>query len=827
MKYRLISICLVFAFAKTALGFMQPSFDEFSSERIFNEEGYIFTQNKYQISRESLANKGFADSSALLKALPFVNLSGFGANKALNLRSTKATTYLNGVKIDNALPFYFGFAPLDTINPRFAENLSLTLGASAVIYGSGAKGGVVEFESISAEKKREFSVGGGYTSFLDGGNSGYNANAIYKDGFGDLFLDLGLDYAELGGSRLTDKATQMSARLGLFYDLNAANRLKFTADFYTADIKWAGLNTFTRFDDADYSSTMGGAFSSATKIYTFYPRMFYLKTNYKFEQMPSESVDRGEFFSLDDEILGLVQSRLTSTLGYEHDFSPRAVLEFMGFFSINSSKISDAPTITSKFLEFQSLIFKDQKQNFEGSEFSDTKFGVNAEFSYTHERGKFTLGTQNAFEQGKSTFSRTMGNDQLFVKSGRNHNNSYVWTFLYDTKSEISSKELTNAIFATEQYHFNRFFHIFGGVRAQRHSTKLEVKGTHKNESLLFAQDTPENSTLTSSVMDEIYSGTKSSTNFAFELMPSVKYSSSGTIYARFVRGYTNLPALYTAKRQISNLISGGENTNKADISWEQTDAKDEIYDTFELGFKDFFTSENLTAIFNANAFYTATQNEFYAVRNFSPIIEIQAKTAAGASGELFVNDGTIFGVYEKTRRVGVEVALSQYLFGGVLGFNESLSYAKAEFQGLGGWEQMPYHSTYKATLAVNLTPFEWLNLWAQGAFFSSQKVLAKRDLTSAENFSGGGTYNGSQVPVRVNGVIQEMSEFEDDLKAYSLIDVGVSVNLWGFTISGGVRNLLNTYYYDYYNRDSIDNFGFGYIIGNGRSYFVGMRYKY
>lgn len=835
MKRYLISIYLIFAFVNVAPGFMQPSFDEFSSERYFNEDGYILTKNSFKISAQNLKNKHFARGEDVVRYLPFLNLSNFGANKSVDFRaSQRATLYLNGVKIDNALPFYFGFSPLNTINSPLLESVEFTPGAGAVLYGSGAKGGVAEFSTLSNSRDSLFSVGGGYSTFTDGGNPSYNAYAIFKDSFGDLFLNFGLNYSELGGQRLSDKAQQIGAKFGFVYDFNHANRLKFSADFYRGEIKWAGLNTYARYDDSVYDSTMTHMHGTIERVLYFYARMYYMKTHGLSEILPNENTDKTEFFSYNDEFVSATQTRLTASLGYEIDFSSKANFNITGFFHQNSIKTADTP-ISSAYFDFQSLVFKDQNLNYTGNEFSDNKFGLNANFSYAHENGKFTLGTQNIIENDKSIYARDItGNSQMFCQNCNyaNADASWVWRFAYQTKSEISSKEMTNAVFATEQYRLNKNFHIFGGVRYERHKSEFDIDAKHINEAYYFKQSTPENYTYNLATSPEIYNDTQTKSHIAFELMPSFRYSISGSIYARYERGYTNLPPLYAFKRTLSNAHGSGnntQNTNIVDISWEKTKFDDEIYDSFELGFRDFFSGENFTAIFSANAFYTLTNNEFYATRNFNPVVEIfaqeRAQNANANNANLYFISPNIAFSYDKTRRIGLELNFTQYLFGGVIAFNESLAYTKAEFNENGQWQEMLYNPTYKATLGVKFEPFSWINLWAQGAFFGAQKVLSTKGATTSYN--GFTNFSPVQLPTRVDQVWQEESAYEDDLKAYALFDVGVSMNLWGFRVDAGVRNLTNTFYYDYYNRDSLDKMGFGYLIGTGRSYFVGFSWEY
>lgn len=65
-------------------------------------------------------------------------------------------------------------------------------------------------------------------------------------------------------------------------------------------------------------------------------------------------------------------------------------------------------------------------------------------------------------------------------------------------------------------------------------------------------------------------------------------------------------------------------------------------------------------------------------------------------------------------------------------------------------------------------------------------------------------------------------------LKGYNVVDVGLSIGFKGLKLSAGVRNVFDTFYYDYYNLDSLDPINnYGYILGTGRTYFIEGRFIY
>ena len=53
-------------------------------------------------------------------------------------------------------------------------------------------------------------------------------------------------------------------------------------------------------------------------------------------------------------------------------------------------------------------------------------------------------------------------------------------------------------------------------------------------------------------------------------------------------------------------------------------------------------------------------------------------------------------------------------------------------------------------------------------------------------------------------------------------------MNFKDIKISAGVRNVADTLYFDYYNLDRLDPINnYGYILGNGRTFFIEGRYIY
>ena len=64
--------------------------------------------------------------------------------------------------------------------------------------------------------------------------------------------------------------------------------------------------------------------------------------------------------------------------------------------------------------------------------------------------------------------------------------------------------------------------------------------------------------------------------------------------------------------------------------------------------------------------------------------------------------------------------------------------------------------------------------------------------------------------------------------KGYNLTDIGIAFTTKHFSITGGIANLFNSFYYSFYNADSTDSVvGLAFLPAIGRSYFIQGRYQF
>ena len=247
---------------------------------------------------------------------------------------------------------------------------------------------------------------------------------------------------------------------------------------------------------------------------------------------------------------------------------------------------------------------------------------------------------------------------------------------------------------------------------------------------------------------------------------------------------------------------------------YRDTELKNETYYTAELGWKEIigrriipvgFMDIDISALlFSANVFYTASQNEFF------------------FEGDTY--SGLTVGNYDKSRRLGGEVALEQILFNGMIRFNESFMYLKAEKDQGEGWTTMPYTYDYKGTFGASVDVSGFLEIvnvslavWLQNSIYGNQQVVSKT--TKADDAGDGRTTIYTIV--------------DDDplkLKPYLISDFGltIGINKGMGTFTAGVKNVFDTVYYDYYNNDrsaAVNENRF--VFGRGRTVFVEGTFKY
>ncbi|HEF3294564.1 TPA: TonB-dependent receptor [Campylobacter jejuni] len=329
---------------------------------------------------------------------------------------------------------------------------------------------------------------------------------------------------------------------------------------------------------------------------------------------------------------------------------------------------------------------------------------------------------------------------------------SHTMTTLMDMDKQ------SHSIFALDSHEFNDIFSISGGARYE-----YSLYDTNRNyTSNMIISSVPRPST------PELFSTDDTSHNFAFEITPNFKYSDTGKLYIKYERGFVSpSPAQFVNKDQ---------KTQK----YYSANLNPEIFDTFELGIDDFWWD---FYGFNLTLFYTLSKDEISYLGN---------PHATGGGFWQYYN-------IDQTRRLGVELSLSQNFLDDDLILRESLTYLDAKIsKGVNDGMRIPYVSKIKATAGLE---YAW-----------NKNFSNFIDLTYFSRAKDGGTIDENTGKMSKNSWIRD----------YFLTDIGIKYNYKKLQILAGIRNLFDKRYYTY--QDSIND---QYLVGNGRNYYVEFKYAF
>ncbi|EAK2336261.1 TonB-dependent receptor [Campylobacter jejuni] len=329
---------------------------------------------------------------------------------------------------------------------------------------------------------------------------------------------------------------------------------------------------------------------------------------------------------------------------------------------------------------------------------------------------------------------------------------SHTMTTLMDMNKQ------SHSIFALDSHEFNDIFSISGGARYE-----YSLYDTNRNyTSNMIISSIPRPST------PELFSTDDTSHNFAFEITPNFKYSDTGKLYIKYERGFVSpSPAQFVNKDKISQ-------------KYYSANLNPEIFDTFELGIDDFWWD---FYGFNLTLFYTLSKDEISYLGN---------PHAIGGGFWQYYN-------IDQTRRLGVELSLSQNFLDDDLIFRESLTYLDAKIsKGVNDGMRIPYVSKIKATAGIE---YAW-----------NKNFSNFIDLTYFSRAKDGGTIDENTGKMSKNSWIRD----------YFLTDIGMKYNYKKLQILAGIRNLFDKRYYTY--QDSIND---QYLVGNGRNYYVEFKYTF
>ncbi|RDU52603.1 TonB-dependent receptor [Helicobacter sp. MIT 00-7814] len=466
------------------------------------------------------------------------------------------------------------------------------------------------------------------------------------------------------------------------------------------------------------------------------------------------------------------QQRLDVSLGYVGQITQNSKLDIKAFYHLNKIDYVDSVTILSSY---RAGMFNttNAAADQSGSLFDDQKAGLIAKYDLTHTNGRFLVGFESVYNRGKRVMN------QYITAAGSTTMNQQTIPFVYDHTIYIpfTGTKWTNSLFALEKYDFTERFSLTGGARYENAQYSIDVTNDQYGQVVMTTGQTERTQVTSNAIATTSYS--KNLSNFALELTPNYKYSDTGNVYAKFEKGYFS-PSPNSLLRRAGSTAPSQQATNPS--RYEATNLKQEDYYTFELGLKDFWADR---VVFSASLFYTLTNNEFYTIGNAHSV------------------GGVEYGNFDATTRMGLEVFSEQYLLDDSLRLSESFTYIDASIsKGAAKGYKVPYVSNYKATFGISYSFNRIFSIWNQNSFYGAQKDIIQ--------------YSNS------------VAQAQDTIPAYSLSDIGINAKFGDLSLSGGVRNVFDTFYYSYYNGDATDTIaGYGYLIGQGRSYFLEARYTF
>ena len=755
-----------------------------------------FNQNVYYADAEAIM--GARDTESALRYLPFVtivNTAGFGQQFDLRGQgrlSTNGVKFLiNGISF-NPIDSYYGFMPINTVLPNLIQEVS-------VYPSSGARGGTINVITSKRFDKPYFQVGAGYANTIATTGTTYHAYAQAAEKFGDLNLNAGVGYFQKGGPREDDSSSGFQGVLGAAYEFGLGQSIILDADFYSAKNKTTPYNSL--FDSEKINAILAGQPVTLDNGATLAAQILALPS---FEPTKDDrkTAAQGE--------IETSQSRFAGSLGYEGEFNQKLKINITGFYAFDKRKYDTYLSTTQLYgytglnRNYYFIGTSDNPNSIDqsGSSFDEQKYGARASIDWKHDNGELLFGVESIFEKSNRNPIQKLTTGDIQLGGG---GTTYA-NFIFNINTPLDITQWTNAVFVMEKYNITNSFSLQGGARYQMTKSKITASGKIDAQSwikiMANAPYSPNGDKNTAIIDDTLEIDHD---NFAFELTPAFRYSDTGVIYARYEMGFSPVPA-YAMLQRTGGFSPSTTGTGSGDAAAEvrnlvgnqnfamvETSLKDETYNSYEIGFKDYVPNREIqigsfglvidALLFSANVFYTDSKNEFY------------------FEGDPY--SGLSYNTYDKSRRMGLEVALEQYFFGGALGLNESFTYLKAEAQGANGeWNQIPYTYDYKATFGVNVgvpvASFLNMRLWLQNSFYGEQAVIS--------------------------------SIADEKLKPYFISDIGLSFgfNKGAIVLTAGVKNVFDTLYYDYYNNNKAASIGeYRYLLGQGRTIFVEGSYKY
>ena len=661
---------------------------------------------------DAAAIRGARDTESALRYIPFVtitNTAGFGQSFDLRgqgrLAANGVKLYINGVPA-NPTDSYYVPMPINTIIPSLIQEIEVFPGSGSVQYGAGTKGGTINVIT-SKRQNPYFLVGAGYVNTTASKGNSFNAFAQAAENLGFANVNAGLAASVLGGPREDDSFLGGHGVLGATVPLGLGQQIDADLDFFYGKTKTTPYNSL--FDkEAMFEAILNTQWNP---------------DNWKevernlavFNQLPREPSADARAEKGDGEI-ETTTLRGSAVVGYTSDLATRLQFNadaFMAYESIKFDKYAIAVPIfvlgqikptaqggaeydPSWYLprplpagrtDINPIVDgKDGQQPYleqNGSVFTEMKFGGKTEINWKHQNGFFVFGLSGQYEMSKRNPKQYLRTAIPWVKGNTDGGIGLTETFRAMEAyidDHLDMNVITAGVYAIEKYDFNPQFSFMAGARYEMKNYSVKARDLYKANRMIFTNaDGSVNKGQTNNTglfhrdqfsddNDPANNPTgeykKNHDNFIGEIAPVFKYSQTGAIYARGELGYITPPAwaylqrygFIDTKPNNNGFDSGDKNPTDPMVfhfAYRTPELQNETYYTAELGWKEIigrriipagFIDIDISALlFSANVFYTASQNEFY------------------FEGDTY--SGLTVGNYDKSRRLGGEVALEQILF--------------------------------------------------------------------------------------------------------------------------------------------------------------------
>lgn len=649
-------------------------------------EGKLEKENKNVtlISKETLEQKVYKNVEQILRDTPNVMVQETYFGPVIDLRGngeraiSRVKVLVDGIAI-NPIDESMGTLPINTIPVNSIEKIEVIPGGGAVLNGSGTAGGVVNIITKSTARKDYFS--------LNYGNLSYNTNkASLSGGYNitdDLYINAGYSYLNGKGYRDGDTIENGSFTGGFDYKLTPGQRIKFQGT------KFKG-------NEATSTSPLRTALAKDRKVAGF----------------PAQNNSDRESYSLDYELNVNKKLTLLTTL-YDQRFRRNFI---------------EKPVINYKLNKMGSMPFDligyDLPTQMDGR-FDEKSKGAKLRGKYAYDNGELVFGYDyNKTKLKRLTYITAAGKFYPLIKNKPLTNIGLAADVNIDILNDIYKE--THAAYGLNKYELVDSVNLITGVRYE-HST---FGGDRISKTNVMASPVPP----INSARDT--SSKKNSDNFAAELGLNYSYSDTGSVFARYERGFISpMPGQITNKNQ--------------NLEYVSNNLKSETSDNFEIGVRDFIANTYITW----SVFTTLTNNE---------IALIQGNVH---------NPATKWWSYQNlanTRRIGTEI-FAEHNFN-KLTLSEGVTYINTkitagEFKG----DKVPLAPEGKLTLKAD---YQFTDKFNSGLSFNYVGKLTVREFD------------------------QESNPFTSNVSGYNFTDFFLQYRINDYlVVNGGINNIFNNHY--------------------------------